>query len=322
MKKKWIILLLALTMVLSGCGQGNVGEAASVGNVEKSEIEAGSMSEREDESVGGSKVSGEEKSGADSDQRPEESSSTEADGDHGEAAEPTDIDEVTQMKEYLKELKRVHNEEELDFTPRIEEFCMPDEEGLDMIPSPEGECYGFYDDLTAGCSVWCAVSDYKVSVEASSTLAPQGTQDYEAANLLTGTRDCGWVEGVDGNGIEENIHIYKTYDVDLGEEYDQEESIFFYELCIVNGLARNEKTWRENGRVKTMDFYYCDTYMGTLELADTMKPQFISLSGLNMAAKNHEKVDFMFQIKEVYPGEKYEDTALTGIEIAFDTPNH
>lgn len=322
MKKKGILLLLSLVLVLSGCGQSNIGEISSVETAENGEMTVGSMQETEDVPAGSLEESDEENRGVDADKQIEESSDSEGSEESEAESEPADNDEVTHMKEYLKEMKRLHNEKELDFTPRIEEFCMPDEEGLDMIPSSDGECYGFYDDLTAGCSVWCAVNDYKVSVEASSTLAPQGTQNYEAVNLLTGTRDCGWVEGVDGNGIEETIFISKTYDVGLGEEYDQEESIFFYELCIVNGLARNETTWRENGRVKTMDFYYCDTYMGTLELADTMKPQFISLSGLNMAAKNHEKVDFMFQIKEVYPGEKYEDTALTGIEIAFDTPNH
>ena len=59
-----------------------------------------------------------------------------------------------------------------------------------------------------------------------------------------------------------------------------------------------------------------------LLLKDTMKPQYFDLTGLNLEAASGEEVHFRFLIADVWPGDKYADTALTGIEIEFLTPNH
>lgn len=321
MKKKSILMALVVAMVMGGCGQ----KAPSANNQSPASEQITSSENMEGDSQETSEAS-ESIEGEESSETKESSEITESteEKEASETVEPSESpeDEIIAMKNYLRELKSLHNLNELDFEPTISDFCTMDEEGLNVIMTPEGELYGFYDDMTQGCSVWCAVNDYKVEAKASSTLPAQGKQSYDVANILSGNRNDGWVEGVEGDGVGEQIEIKKTYEVALGEEYDEEESIFFYELCIVNGLTRNEKSWKENGRVKALDFYYCGNLCGTLELEDTMKPQFISLSGLNLAARNKEEVTFTFVIKEVYPGEKYQDTALTGIEIAFDTPNH
>ena len=53
-----------------------------------------------------------------------------------------------------------------------------------------------------------------------------------------------------------------------------------------------------------------------------MKPQYFSLEGLNLSAANNENSVFTFEIVDVYKGDVYEDTVITGIEIEFSTPNH
>lgn len=229
---------------------------------------------------------------------------------------------VTSTLERLQWIRENHNQDPADLRAKVGEYLSPDEDGLSFIEDPSGELYGFEEDLTEGCSVWCAVRDYKVSVDASSVLAPQGNQKYDAENVINGSKENAWVEGVNGNGIGESITITKSYDVDCASIVPDEECIFFYEICFVNGLARNEKTWKANGRVKSLKFYYNGQEQGTIELEDTMKPQYVSLSGLNLAAKNNKESVFTFEIADVYPGDKYEDTAITGIEIGFDSPNH
>lgn len=222
------------------------------------------------------------------------------------------------------------NTNALDLTPMEGEFMTLNPEPEDAFPymaSPDGNVFGFYDDLTDGCSVWCAIDSesYVNEISATSTLAPQGNNTYEPANLGNRSRENAWVEGVEGYGIGESISIVRNYshgnDAAGFKDYGYD-SFFFPTLCIVNGLAKNEKAWKNNGRVKSLKLFFNDEYIATLELEDSMKPQFISLSGLHLSARDGEDSTFRFEIADIYPGDKYEDTALTGIEIEVFTENH
>lgn len=247
--------------------------------------------------------------------------------DESGEAEPTPEEKALQSYEYWD---KYCNYNSLDLTPMEGEFMALDPESDDPFPyidSEDGDVYGFYDDLTDGCSVWCAIDydSYINEISATSTLAPQGSNSYEASNLGNGKRENAWVEGAEGYGIGESVTIVRNYShggdavgfVDYG--YD---SFFFPTLCIVNGMAKNETAWKNNSRVKSLKLYFNDEYVATLELEDSMKPQFISLSGLHLSARDKEDSTFRFEIAEVYPGDKYEDTALTGIEIEIFTENH
>lgn len=307
-KKIWILALIT-AIVLCGCGQKNsAGKTASTeagGGAIPSPVQNLNTEEPE--------------------QNTETAIAQSVEADEIGATLPDEAtldDSVTSVREYLKEMKRLHNMNPVDFEPTIGEFCTYTEDGPEPVSDSDGDYYGFYDNLTDGCSVWCAVTDYRVEVEATSTLAPEGKQSYDAENILNGSRSSAWIEGAEGNGIGESITITKTYDIELDDSLRDEESIFFYELCIVNGYTRTDKAWKENGRVKKLAFYFNGKYMGDLELEDTQKPQFISLSGLNLSGYKGRPSSFTFRIMDVYPGTKYEDTAITGIEIAFDTPNH
>lgn len=314
MKKniKLIIALSLCAMIICGCSirrNGNTNQGAVESETSESKVEVDSS----DKTSLKAEIEGEsEESVSDS-----EISESEIESEDVQVSEDGDS-----LSAYLKEMKASHNTEPVDLTARVGEYVVWNEDDMELVEDPNSETYGFWQDITAGCSVWCAVNEYNVKATASSTLAPQGQYNYAVENILDGSKKDAWVEGVSGSGIGEKISITKSYSTTAGETLPNEESVFFYELCIVNGLAKTEKSWKENGRVKALNFYYNGTFMGKIELKDTMKPQYVSLSGLNLAAKNNEENTFTFEIADVYAGDKYDDTAITGIEIAFDSPNH
>jgi len=191
----------------------------------------------------------------------------------------------------------------------------------------DGDFY-FYDDakrfgweswLTDGCSSWCSVWEYSNDVTASSTLASQGSFDYSPNNISSGERSNAWVEGVEGDGIGEYVEVTQMCQ-DGGE--DIETDIEFTELCIVNGYAATQKNWEENNRVKELQMYFDDKYVGTLVLEDTIKPQYFDISSLKLKVANGEKAKFKFEIADVYKGNKYDDTCLTGLLIDFTRLGH
>lgn len=250
----------------------------------------------------------------------------EADEPETEASEEDYEDHYETSFHYYDEM---FNSDPVDLTPDIREFYADDPEAdgaFSYTEDPNGTVYGFEDDLTDGCSVWCSIGDYNSEVSATSALDPIGDNTYDAENIADRDRTTAWVEGVDGDGIGEKIFINRTYwrggDVNPDTVSTNYDSIFFPQLMVVNGLAKSEDAYKKNGRVKSLKMYFNDEYICTLELEDTLKPQYISLFGLHLSAKSGEESRFTFEIEDVYKGTKYDDTAITGIEIAMFTENH
>lgn len=180
-----------------------------------------------------------------------------------------------------------------------------------------GMLYGFEDDFWDGCSVWCAVREYGLSASASSFLAAQGQYSYEPGHIIENNRSNAWVEGAEGYGIGEYVDIDRSYVVG-----DEDYGVDFRELCIVNGYARTADAWKANSRVHELKMYFNNEYICTLPLLDTMEPQYFDLLAYQLHAGSGAESTFRFEIASVYPGEKYEDTAITGIEVSIWTPNH
>lgn len=199
----------------------------------------------------------------------------------------------------------------------IGEFCDIEEESGLVYYGPDKSLYGFEDKIGPGCSVWCAVQDVESKAKASSTLKPQAGFSYEASNITNDLRKNAWIEGADGYGIGEYIELSQKYVVD-----DKNYGIDFMSLCIVNGYAENSEKWKNNSRVKELKMYYNGEYIANIELKDTIKPQYIDISSFGLHAKSGKEAKFKFEIVDVYKGEKYEDTAITGICFDIYTPNH
>lgn len=198
------------------------------------------------------------------------------------------------------------------FDSEIGSFKYIDEDYGCTEESADGDIFGYDDRLTETCSDWCGCMNFVCEVRASSTLENQGKTSYDAAHLAEYTRENIWAEGAEGYGIGESIEIRQLYRGTGNTE------LSFYSICIVNGNAKSERKWRENGRVKSLKLYYEGEYIGLITLEDTMEPQYIDISELQMKVGNGFEANFKFEIVEVYKGSKYEDTCLTGIQIDFN----
>lgn len=180
------------------------------------------------------------------------------------------------------------------------------------------------------CGEFCAMAVGEYKIDASSTLFSTD-EKYTADNLAYWSgREHTWAEGVEGSGIGESIRITSScgYNDDhtagnlIFLEGDIEPDIYdgymrYTQICIVNGYAKNEKTWTENGRVKRLLMCVEDRPYACLELEDTINPQYFTLPFDAIKAADSVEIHFEFTIEEVYTGTKYDDTCLTGLVIDF-----
>lgn len=197
--------------------------------------------------------------------------------------------------------------------------------------SGDAEDFGFKDWHWMGCSDHCAVTWSQWEFSASSELESAEGR-YEASNLdyLTG-RNTVWAEGVEGPGIGERIKLRQWYyygknEWIYGSEYEPSNGwepfiydgyLHFTQLCVVNGYAKNEQLWEENGRVKRLLMLVEGKPYAYLELEDTIKPQYFTLPQDSLLLDSDVELTCEFVIEEVYPGARYEDTCLTGIAVDF-----
>ena len=153
---------------------------------------------------------------------------------------------------------------------------------------------------SGNCSWYCG--GQIDSVTASSALADR----YAAEKAHDFSIVTAWVEGVEGDGDGE----YLRYS--------------FPGTCprittvlIHNGYVKNWEVWYDNARVKRLLMYYNDEPYAILNLQDTMGLQSFDVGVLGYEDKDSAPAwSIKFEILEVYPGKKYEDTAIT--EIYFD----
>lgn len=186
--------------------------------------------------------------------------------------------------------------------------------------------FGYDDWQWMGCSSWCACIDFVQEAEASSELASTDGR-YCADNVLRQNRQGAWSEGVEGAGIGESLTYRQscTYSTDnkwqniTWEKREPEIDGFMHysEICIVNGYAKDQKTWEENGRIKRLVMYINDKPYAYLELEDTILPQYFILPKDDIKVPNGGMLEVRFEIAEVYPGNLYEDTCLTGLIMEF-----
>lgn len=183
------------------------------------------------------------------------------------------------------------------------------------------------------CGEFCAMMEWDYELNASSCLVSKN-RDYAAENLgyLAG-RNLVWAEGADGAGIGESICVTArcgySYELDLYPKGtvrflsgDIEPDIYdgymrYTQICVVNGYAKNQKTWAENGRVKRLLMYVENQPYAYLELEDSINPQYFTLPFDTIKAADGVDIHFRFVIEEVYAGTTYEDTCLTGLVVDF-----
>ena len=153
---------------------------------------------------------------------------------------------------------------------------------------------------SGNCSWYCG--GQIDSVTASSALADR----YAAEKAHDFSIVTVWVEGVEGNG--EGEYLRYSFPGTCPR---------ITTVLIHNGYVKNWEVWYDNARVKRLLMYYNDEPYAILNLQDTMGLQSFDVGVLGYEDKDSAPAwSIKFEILEVYPGKKYEDTAIT--EIYFD----
>ena len=188
---------------------------------------------------------------------------------------------------------------------------------LEDLPIEDQEVYEAYDELAreywkagnAGCSWYCGGGPFKVT--ASSTLEASSSYDYNPQNTHDFNFETAWVEGVKGNGVGE----YLKYEFSAAGPR-------ITNIIIANGYVKTEKAWKNNNRVKKLKVFFNEEPIIILHLEDKRAEQHFEIDPIGLAdrknTKEYENVfwKLKFEILEVYPGDKYEDTVIS--EIYFD----
>jgi hypothetical protein len=130
----------------------------------------------------------------------------------------------------------------------------------------------------------------------SSVLKPQSDYNYGPQNLFDDNPATAWVEGVAGHGEGQMVVI----------EFDQE--ITVSKIEVMNGYNKNASIFRKNGPVADIRVTTSQDEQYEFHLSD--KEGWQSLNGPVKPVRW-----IALNIVSVYPGEKYEDTALSELML-------
>lgn len=145
----------------------------------------------------------------------------------------------------------------------------------------------------------CEDGPFDVGYCVSSVLKPSKTSRYEPGMMFDGNRDTAWVEGAEGDGIDETVTL----------RFGRERSLAGFE--IINGYDKDQRIWSANSRIET------------LEAATAGGP---ALAVRLQDVRGARRVDFdppvttpwlELKIGSVYPGAKYRDTAISELYPVF-----
>ena len=134
-----------------------------------------------------------------------------------------------------------------------------------------------------------------IQASASSALPADEDKTYSASNTLDGNAATAWNEAAPGNGESEWISYALTSPVTLGR------------IDITNGYTKSDDVFAWNARVREI-IVITDQGEFTFTLADTQAPQ-------PLTADFGETATVTLKIVSVYPGTKYEDCAITDVQL-------
>lgn len=158
----------------------------------------------------------------------------------------------------------------------------------------------------------------KKTIVVSSVLGPT----YQGSNLCDGKTETAWVEGVKGSGIGEWIKIK----LDAEKVSPSSTPFSVFEVGIIPGYAKSQKTWEENNRLKTALLIIHSPSISypkehewvvyRLNLKDENTLQYFTLPD-NMLETNSNPMTktIWLRIDDVYKGTKYNDTCISEIVL-------
>ena len=174
-------------------------------------------------------------------------------------------------------------------------------ESDDEVESKYGDL-SIYDDLYSEKCSWYCGGEVK-SVTASSCLQPIKSFNYEGENAHDFNHESVWA--TKGKGIGESL----TYTF-------EGKCPRITTVKILNGHVKSESVWRANSRVKKLRMYYNGKPYAILALQDSRTLQCFDVGTLGYHDFDKPDWTLKFEILEVYPGSKHEDTVIA--ELYFD----
>ncbi len=130
----------------------------------------------------------------------------------------------------------------------------------------------------------------------SSTLKATSSNSYKATNLLDGDLATAWEEGVEGPGIGEWV------------KFDFSRKVTLTRIEIANGYQKDDDRYFGNPRVRSVGVEYST---GTVQLIDLLDVQ-----DFQTIIPTRQPVEWVrLTIVSVYPGEVWEDTALSEVRF-------
>ena len=168
-------------------------------------------------------------------------------------------------------------------------------ESDDEVESKYGDL-SIYDDLYSEKCSWYCGGEVK-SVTASSCLQPIKSFNYEGENAHDFNHESVWA--TKGKGIGESL----TYTF-------EGKCPRITTVKILNGHVKTESVWRANSRVKKLRMYYNGKPYAILALQDSRTLQCFDVGTLGYHDIDKPDWTLKFEILEVYPGSKHDDTVI------------
>jgi hypothetical protein len=145
----------------------------------------------------------------------------------------------------------------------------------------------------------CETGPFDVDYCASSVLKSQKANHYNPAMMFDGNRETAWVEGEKDNGVNETLTLH----------FDHQRQLAGFE--IINGYDKTESIWKANARVKSLEATTSDGQTLTVSLQDVRGASRVDF-------KPTIKTEWLeLRIREVFPGTKYKDTAISELYPVF-----
>jgi hypothetical protein len=145
----------------------------------------------------------------------------------------------------------------------------------------------------------CELGPFDVDYCASSVLQSSKANHYEPSMMFDGNRATAWVEGDKSDGIGQSITLH----------FGRERQLVGFE--IINGYDKDQKIWSANSRVGQLEATTGDGQVQVITLKDVRGASRFDFDA---------PVDtswLQLTIKSVYPGAKYQDTAISELYPIF-----
>jgi hypothetical protein len=144
------------------------------------------------------------------------------------------------------------------------------------------------------------------SIGATTKAEPQGSDNFEAKNLIDGNLKTCWMSP--NNGKNDQVELIIDLEENASVSNAQIKYIYFF-----NGWRKDYHTWKEYARIKKATMTVNDMPFAEISFEDTYKQQDIDLDKFKIDKSKRCRIKF--RVSEIYPGSKYQQVALSDIQL-------